>query len=100
MHSCYLCILKTVSFGHYYALRGSIHHITLDTVLNFDILSGLYTILNELQQLQPEDQRFQQPETQKALTQIPPWLDEFLNEVWEQLTIFPLTEQASHIQEI
>ena len=34
------------------------------------------------------------------MTQIPTWLDEFLTEVREQLTIFPSTEQASPIQEI
>ena len=77
----------------------SIHHITLYTAHIFNTLFGLYTILNELRQLQPHDQRFQQPGTQKALTQIPPSLDEFLK-VREQLTVFPSTEQASHIQEI
>ena len=66
----------------------------------FNTLSGLYTILNELWQLQPKDQQFQQPRTQKALTQILPPLDEFLTEVREQLTVFPSTEQASLIQEI
>ena len=57
-------------------------------------------MLNELWQLQPHDERFQQPGTQKALTQIPPLLDEFLTEVRERLTVFPSTEQASPIQEI
>ena len=51
-------------------------------------------------QLQPQNQHFQQPRTQKALIQIPPPLDEFLTEVREQLTVFPSTEQASPIQEI
>ena len=77
----------------------SIHHITLYTVHIFNTLFGLYTILNK-QQLQPYDQQFQQPGTKKALTQMPPLLDEFLTEVREQLTIFPSTEKASPIQEI
>ena len=59
----------------------SIHHITLYTVHICNNLSGLYTILNELKQLQLQDQQFQQPGAQKALTQIPPPLDEFLTEV-------------------
>ena len=78
----------------------SIHCITLYIMHIFNTLSGLYTILNELWQLQPQDQQFQQPRTQKALTQILPPLDEFLTEVREQLTVFPSTEQASPIQEI
>ena len=78
----------------------SIHHITLYTVHIFNTLYGLLTILNELWQLQPQDQRFQQSRTQKALTQIPPLLDEFLTEVRQQLTAFPFTEQALPIQEI
>ena len=78
----------------------SIHHITLYIAHIFNTLSGLYTIWKELQQLQPQDQHFQQPRTQKALIQIPPLLDEFLTEVREQLTVFPSTEQVSPIQEI
>ena len=78
----------------------SIHHITLYIVHLFNALFGLYTIWKELQQLQPQDQHFQQPRTQKALIQIPPPLDEFLTEVREQLTIIPSTEQALPIQEI
>ena len=66
----------------------------------FNTLFGLYTIWKELQQLQPQDQCFQQPRTQKALIQITPPLDEFLTEVREQLTLFPSTEQASPIPEI
>ena len=78
----------------------NIHCITLYTMHIFNTLFGLYTILNELQQLQPHDERFQQPGTEKALAQIPPPLDEFLTVVREQLTVFPSTEQASPIQEI
>ena len=66
----------------------------------FNTLFRLYTILNELQQLQNYDDQFQQPGTQKVLTQIPPPLDEFITEVREQLTIFPSVEQAPPIQEI
>ena len=78
----------------------SIHCITLYSVHIFNTLFGLYTIWKELQQLQPQNQHFQQPRTQKALIQIPPLLDEFLTQVREQLTTFPSTEQASPIQEI
>ena len=78
----------------------SIHCITLYITHFFNTLFGLYTIWKELQQLQPQDQHFQQPRTQKALIQIPSPLDEFLTEVREQLTIFPSTEQVSPIQEI
>ena len=78
----------------------SIHCISLYIAYIFHTLFGLYFIWKELQQLQPQDQHFQQPSTQKALVQIPPLLDEFLTEVREQLTIFSSTEQASPIQEI
>ena len=78
----------------------NIHCITLYTAHIFNTLFGLYTILNELQQLQTYDKQFQQPGTQKVLTQIPPLLDEFITEVREQLTIFPSVEQTSPIQEI
>ena len=66
----------------------NIHHITLYTMHIFNTLFRLYTILNELQQLQTYDEQFQQSGTQKVLTQIPPPLDEFITEVREQLTIF------------
>ena len=69
-------------------------------LITLNTLFELYTILNKLQQLQPHNEQFQQPGTQKALTQILPPPDEFLMEVREQLTIFPSTEQASPIQEI
>ena len=78
----------------------NIHHITLYTVHIFNTLFGLYTILNELWQLQPYDERFQQPGTQKVLTQIPTLLEEFITEVREQLTVSPSAEQTSPIQEI
>ena len=70
-------------------ILDNIHWIRLYTAHIFNTLFRLYTILNELQQLQIYDQRFQQPEMQKVLTQIPPLLDEFITEVREQLTIFP-----------
>ena len=60
----------------------------------FNILFGLYTILKELQQLQIHNNQFQQPGTQKVLTQTPPPLDEFITEVREQLTAFPYVEQT------
>ena len=81
-------------------IGDSVHHISLYIVHIFNTLFELYTIWKELQQLQPQDQHFQQPRTQKALIQIPPPLDEFLTEMREQLTIFSSTEQASPIQEI
>ena len=66
----------------------------------FNTLFGLYTILNELWQLQIYDDQFRQPWTHKVLTQIPPPLDEFITEVREQLTIFPSAEWTPPIQEI
>ena len=63
--------------------------IRLYTVHIFNTLFRLYTILNKLWQLQIYDDQFQQPETQKVLTQVPPLLDEFITEVREQLTVFP-----------
>ena len=74
--------------------------IRLYTVNIFNTLSRLYTILNELRQLQIYDKQFQQLGTQKVLTQIPPLLDEFITEVREQLPIFPSAEQTPPIQEI
>ena len=65
----------------------------------FNTLFGLYTILNELWQLQIYDDQFQQPGTQKVLTKIPPPLDEFITEVKEKLTIFPSAEWIPPIQE-
>ena len=78
----------------------NIHCITLYTKHIFNTLFRLYTILNELWQLQIYDEQFQQPGTQKVLTQIPPLLDEFITKVREQLTIFPSAEQTSPTQEI
>ena len=66
----------------------------------FNTLFGLYTILNKLWQLQIYDDQFQQPGTQKVLTQIPPPLDKFITEVREQLTVFPSAEQTPPIQDI
>ena len=66
----------------------------------FDTLFGLYTILEELRQLQIYNNQAQQPGTQKVLTQIPTPLDEFITEVREQLTVFPSVEQTPLIQEI
>ena len=54
-------------------------------------------ILKELQQFQIYDNLFQQPWTQKVLTQILPPLDEFIR---EQLTVFSSVEQTPPIQEI
>ena len=64
---------------------------------NINTLFRLYTIWNELPQLQIYDKQFQQPETQKVLTQVPPLLDEFITEVREQLTIFPSEERTPPI---
>ena len=69
-------------------ILDNIHHIGLYIVHIFNTLFKLYTILNELQKLQIYDDQFQQPGTQKVLTQIPPPLDEFIIEVREQLTVF------------
>ena len=83
-----LCILDNIQCIRFYTA-----HI-------FSTHFGLYTILNELQQLQIYDEQFQQPGTQKVLTQIPPPLDEFNTEVREQLTVFPSAEPTPLIQEI
>ena len=109
-------ILRTLS-----CIGDGIHHISLSVAYIFNILFGLYTIWKELKQLQPQDQRFQQPRTRQALTQISPppeefltkvreqliiliqispLLDEFLTEVREQLIIFSSTEQISSLQDI
>ena len=74
--------------------------IRLYTVHIFNTLFGLYTILNELWQLQIYDDQFQQPETQKVLTQIPSPLDKFITEMREQLTVFPSAEWTPPIQEV
>ena len=58
----------------------------------FNTLFRLYTIWNELWQLQIYDERFQQPDTQKVLTQVPSRLDEFITDVREQLIILPSEE--------
>ena len=81
-------------------ILDNIQCIGLYAVHIFNTLSRLYTILKELQQFQIYDNQFQQPGTQKILTQIPPLLDEFITEVREQLTIFISMEQTPPIQEI
>ena len=78
----------------------NIHCITLYSTHIFNTLFELYTILNELSQLQCHYKQFQQPGTQKVLTQIPPPLEEFITEVREQLTVSPSAEKTSPIQEI
>ena len=81
-------------------ILDNIQCIGLYTAHIFNIHFGLYTILEELRQLQIYDDQFQPPGTQKVLTQIPPLLDEFISEVREQLTIFPSVEQTPPMQEI
>ena len=78
----------------------NIQCIRLYTAYIFNTLFRLYTILKGLWQFQICDNQFQQPGTQKVLTQIPPPLDEFITEVREQLIIFPHVEQTPPIQEI
>ena len=80
-------------------ILDNIQCIRLYTTHIFNTLLRLYTILNELRQLQIYEDQFQQPETQKVLTQIPP-PDEFITEVREQLTVFPSAEWTPSIQEI
>ena len=81
-------------------ILDNIQCIGLYTMHIFNTLFRLYTILKELWQIQIHNNQFQQPETQKVLTQTPPPLDEFITEVREQLTIFPYVEQTPPIQEI
>ena len=100
MHSHYLLFFEDSIFWPLLRILDNIQHIRLYTVHIFNTLFGLYTILNELRQLQIYADQFQQPETQKVLTQIPPLLDEFITEVREQLTVFPSAEQTPPIQEI
>ena len=91
---------KDSVFGTLLCILDNIQCIGLYTMHIFNTLFGLYTILKELWQLQIHEDQFQQPGTQKVLTQIPPLLDEFITEVREQLTIFPSVEQTPSIQEI
>ena len=90
---------KDSIFGTLLHILDNIQHIRLHTTHIFNTLFRLYTILKELWQLQIHDDQFQQPGSQKVLTQIPPPLDEFITEVRE-LTIFPSVEQTPPIQEI
>ena len=91
---------KDSIFGILLHILDNIQCIGLYTAHIFNTLSGLYIILEELWWLQIYDDQFQQPGTQKVLTQIPPPLDEFITEVREQLTVFPSVEQTPPIQEI
>ena len=68
-------------------IGDGIHRISFYVVHIFNTLSGLYTIWKELKQLQPKDQHFPQPKTNKILIQIPPPPDEFLTKVREHLII-------------
>ena len=88
-------ILRTLSH-----IGDDIHCISLYIAYIFNVLFGLYTIWKELKQLQPQDQHFQQPKTNKLLIQILPLPDEFLTKVRDQLIIFSSTEQISSIQDI
>ena len=81
-------------------ILDNIQCIGLYTTHIFNTLLRLYTILNELWQLQVYDNQSQQPGTQKVLTQIPSPLDEFIIEVRKQLTVFPSAEWTPPIQEI
>ena len=81
-------------------ILDNIQHIGLDTTHIFNTLFRLYTILKELQQFQIYNNQFQQPGTQKVLTQTTPLLDEFITEVKKQLTVFPSVEETPPIQEI
>ena len=99
MHSCYLLILKTTYFRHYYIFCTTFNVLDFIPRIFLTLFFRLYTILKELRQFQTYDNQFQQPGTQKVLTQIPPLLDEFITEVREQLTIFPSVEQTPSIRE-
>ena len=81
-------------------ILDNIQCIGLYTAHIFNTLFGLHTILKKLQQFQIYDNQFQQPGTEKVLTQILPPLDEFITDVREQLTIFPYVEQTPPIKEI
>ena len=89
---------KDSIFCTFSLIGDSIHHISLYIAYIFNTCFGLYTIWKELQHLQPQDQHFQQPRTEKTLIQIPPPLDEFLTEVREQLTVLPSTSPIQEIQ--
>ena len=89
---------KASIFWTFLRIGDSIHHISLHIIFQsyfiflyityiFNTLFGLYTIWKECQQLQPQDQCFQQPRTQKALIQILPPLDEVFTEGRKQLTV-------------
>ena len=91
---------KDSTFWTLLHILDNIQCIRLYTAHIFNTFFRLYTILNELRQLQIYDDQFQQPGTQKVLTQIPPLLDEFIAEVRKQLTIFSSMEQRPPIQEI
>ena len=91
---------KDSTFWTLLCILDNIQCIGLYTMHIFNTLFRLYTILKELQQFQICNNQFQQPGTQKVLTQIPPPLDEFITEIREQLTIFPSVEQTRPIQEI
>ena len=91
---------KDSNFRTLLRILDNIQCIGLYTAHVFNTLFGLYTILNEVRQLQIYDDQFQQPGTQKVLTQIPPPLDEFITKVREQLTVFPSAEWTPPIQDI
>ena len=93
-------LFKDSIFWTSLCILDNIKRIRLYTVHIFNTPFGLYTILKELWQFQTYDNQFQQPGTQKILTQIPPPLDEFITEVREQLTVFLSVEQTLPIQEI
>ena len=100
---CALSLFTYFKYSIFWTLLrilDNIQCIGLYTAHIFNTLFGLYTILKELQQFQIHDNQFQQPGTQKVLTQIPPPLDEFITEVREQVTVFPSVEQTPPIQEI
>ena len=81
-------------------ILDNIQCIGLYTAHIFNTLFGLYTILEELWQLQIYDDQFQPPGTQKLLTQITPPLDELITKVRKRLTVFPYVEYTPPIQEI
>ena len=100
VHTRYLHISKTISFGHFHTLGTAFTTFLFTShTLSMHFLD-FFSIWKELKQLHSQDQCCQQPRTKKPLIQIPPPPEEFLTEVREQLIVFSSTDQVSPIHDI
>ena len=101
-----LCALPLITYFKssiwqtFVCIKDIIKHTYFCTAYVFETSYGLYILLKELKQLQPQDQHHQQTKTDNLLVKTSPPPKEHLIEVREQLIQPPFMEQIPSIQDL